>query len=261
MEAQMTEVNKFLQDVGMKGLAIPLIVNSKINPYGQHTVANVSISARIMHDFRAEWIDMFIQTLHKHGIGTVQKNLRSNMIDYLNLLNASAVRIDIEYPFFIEKTTPVSKEKCLVRYLCSNTAKITSSNNDPTILFKIEIPVITTYPVMLRGNQGGLFAQISCVTVVIEPKNGIFPEDIVDIVERHALSPVYSFLTKEDQEHIINKVHTVEKTSVDMIDEIKKELASNNNFISYSVSSTNAGMLHSYTTFINIEKSIWIPFS
>ena len=110
----MTEENKFLQDVGMKGLAIPLIVNSKLNPDGQHTVADVSISARIMHDFRAEWIDTFIQTLHKHGIGTVQKSLRTNIVDYLNLLNASAVKVDIDYPFFIEKTTPVSKEKCLV---------------------------------------------------------------------------------------------------------------------------------------------------
>jgi GTP cyclohydrolase I len=257
----MTEENKFLQDVGMKGLTIPLIVNSKMNPDGQHTVANVSISARIMHNFRAEWIDMFIQTLHVHGIDTVQKNLRSNIVDYLNLLNAGAVKVDIEYPFFIEKSTPVSKEKCLVRYLCTNTAKITSTNNDPTILFKIEIPVITTYPVMLSGNLGGLFAQMSCVTVEIDPIKDIFPEDIVEIVERHALSPVYSFVTKEDQEHIINKVHSVEITSVDMIDEIKKELASNRNINWYSVTSTNAGILHSYTTFINIEKSNWIPFS
>jgi GTP cyclohydrolase I len=258
---EMTQENIFLQDVGMKSLTIPLIVDSKINPDGQHTVANVSISARIMHDFRAEWIDMFIQTLHVQGIGTVQKSLRSNIVDYLNLLNANAVRVDIEYPFFVEKTTPVSKEKCLVRYLCSNTAKITSTNSDPTILFKIEVPVITTYPVVLQGNQGGLFAQISCVSVEIQPVNDIFPEDIVDIVEKHALSPVYSFVTKEDQEHIINKVHSVEKTSVVMIDEIKKDLASNDNVHSYSVTSTNAGILHSYTTFVNIEKSIWIPFS
>ena len=184
-----------------------------------------------------------------------------HIIDYLDLLNASAVKVDIEYPFFIEKTTPVSKEKCLVRYLCTNTAKITSTNNDPTIMFKIEIPVITTYPVMLRGNQGGLFAQMSCVTVEIESEKDIFPEDIVDLVERHALSPVYSFVTKEDQQHIINKVHSVEKTSVDMVDEIKKELASNRNVSWYSVTSTNDGMLHSYNTFINIEKSSWIPFS
>src|SRR5664279_3390455 len=257
----MTEKNKFLQDVGMKSLTIPLIVNSKINPDGQHTIANVSISARVMHDFRAEWIDKFIQILHIQGIGTVQKALRSNIVDYLNQLNASSVRVDIEYPFFVEKITPVSNKKCLSRYLCTNTAKITSTNNDPTNLFKIEIPVITTYPVRLHGNQRGLFAQMSSVTVEIEPINDIFPEDIVDLVERHALSPVYSFVTKEDQEHIINKVHSVEITSVDMIDEIKKELTSNRNISWYSVTSTNAGILHSYTTFINTEKSNWIPFS
>jgi len=253
--------NKFLQDVGMKSLPIPLIALSKVHPDGQHTVANVSVSARIMQEFRADWIDRFIQILHKHDVATVQKKLRTNIIDYLNILNASAVKVELEYPFFVEKTTPASKEKCLVRYLCTSTAKITSSNSVPTILFKIEIPVITTYPVKLCGSQGGLFAQMSTVTVELESGKDIFPEDVIEIVEKHALSPVYSFLTKEDQEHIIKKVHSVEITSVDMLDGIKTDLAGNPDIAWYSVTSANYGILHSYTTFINTEKSDWIPFS
>lgn len=257
----MTEENKFLQDVGMKSLPIPLTALSKSNPEGQHTIANVSISARIMHDFKAEWIDTFVQTLHKQGIATLQKSLRTNIVEYLKNLKASAVKIDIEYPFFVEKTTPVSKEKCLVRYVCTNTAKITSSCTSPTILFKIEIPVITTYPVRLQDSQRGLFAQTSHVTIELESTKDIFPEDIIEITEKHALSPVYSYLTKDDQEFIINKVHSVEQTSVSMIDEIKKVLASDRDIDWYSVTSTNYGILHSYATFVNIEKSSWIPFS
>jgi len=56
----MTQENKaarFLQDVGMKNLPIPLIVLSRENTDGQHTVANVSISARIMQEFRPDWIN------------------------------------------------------------------------------------------------------------------------------------------------------------------------------------------------------------
>ena len=260
----MTQENKaarFLQDVGMKNLPIPLIVLSRENTDGQHTVANVSISARIMQEFRADWIDAFIQVLHKHGSETVQKSLRSTIVDYLNLLHASSVKVDLEYPFFMEKITPASREKCLVRYLCTYSAKITSTNTDATILFKIEIPVITTYPTKHQNSKGGLFAQMSSVTVELESVKDVFPEDIVELVEKHALSPVYSFLAKEDQEYIIDKVHRVEKTSVDMIDEIKKELAGNQDVGWYSVTSANYGILHSYTTFINIEKSTWIPFS
>lgn len=253
--------NKFLQDVGVKNVPIPLIALSKTNPDGQHTVANVSISARIMQEFRADWIDRCIQVLHKHGIGTVQKNLRTNIVDYLTLLNASAVKVELEYPFFVKKTTPASREKCQVRYVCTCTAKITSTNSVPTVLFKIEIPVITTYPVKLGGSQGGLFAQTSTVTVELESGKDIFPEDLIEIVEKHALSPVYSFLTTEDQEHIIKKVHSVEITSVDMIDGIKTDLAGNTDISWYSVTSTNYGILHSYTTFINTEKSDWIPLS
>ena len=53
----------------------------------------------------------------------------------------------------------------------------------------------------------------------------MYPEDILAIVDKYALSPAYSFLTKEDQRFIIGKIHSENKTSVVMVDEIKKELA------------------------------------
>jgi len=40
------------------------------------------------------------------------------------------------------------------------------------------------------------------------------------------------FLTKEDQEFVINKIHTENKTSVVMLDEIRSELAQNRVWIS-----------------------------
>jgi hypothetical protein len=62
----MTEKNKFLEDVGMNNLPFPMKVLSRGNPDGQSTIANISISARIMHEFEAKWIDKFMQILHLH---------------------------------------------------------------------------------------------------------------------------------------------------------------------------------------------------
>jgi hypothetical protein len=80
-------------------------------------------------------------------------------------------------------------------------------------------------------------------------------------VDRHALSPIYSFLTKEDQEFVIRKIHTEKKTSVVMLDEIRSELAQNRSLDFYSVNCSSFGMLHSYSTVIGTEKSMWVPFS
>jgi GTP cyclohydrolase I len=257
----MIEEKAFLEDVGIKDLPFPMKVISKVNPDGQQTIANISINARILQEFSAEWIDKFIRILHSHRekIGTV--TLSANIPDYLNELKASMVVVDFSYPYFIEKITPVSKEKCLVRYLCSFSVKAHVTMDKPKILFKIAVPALTTYPLSNEDQKGGLFAQLSIVNIEIEPKDQIFPEDIVDMVDKHAIAPVYSFLTKEDQRFIINKLHTEKKTSVILTDEIKDELTHNRNVEWYKVGCTNYGMLHSYLTLISTEKSMWIPFS
>jgi hypothetical protein len=96
----MTKEKKFLVDVGMKDLPFPTKAASKVCPNGQNTIANISISARIMHEFEARWIDTFIRIMHQHRDKIGTKTLKINIPEYLKQLNASAVKIDFEYPFF-----------------------------------------------------------------------------------------------------------------------------------------------------------------
>ena len=252
---------KFLVDVGIKGLPFPMRVASRVQPEGQQTVAEISVSARIMQEFEAEWIDRFIQVLHEHRDRIGTKTLCTNIKDYVQRLNARKVRVDFEYPFFIEKRTPVSQEKCLVRYRCTYSARSLNVESDGAAIFAIQVPAITTYPVSADATPPVLFGQLSVVTVEVETHNDVFPEDLAELVDRHALMPVFSFLTKEDQQFVIQKIHSGRKTSVVMTDEIKDELRSMPGIESYTVRCANFGMLHSYSTFIGTEKSSWVPFS
>jgi GTP cyclohydrolase FolE2 len=252
---------RFLVDVGMRDLPFPMRVISKVDPDGQSTIANISVDARIMHEFEAHWIDKFIQIVHQHRERIGCMTLRVNIMDYLKELNATAVRIDFDYPFFIEKLTPLSKEKCLVRYSCTYSARASNVEDQPKILFGIRIPVITTYPGSTPEKPGGLFGQLSIVTIETESKQDVYPEDLVDLTDKHALSPVYSYLSQEDQVYLIQKIHSEMKTSVEMTDEIRRELARNRGIDHYTVRSSNFGMLHSYSTVISTERSRWVPFS
>jgi GTP cyclohydrolase FolE2 len=99
------------------------------------------------------------------------------------------------------------------------------------------------------------------VDIEVQSQKDVFPEDLVALVDKSALVPVYSFLTEEDQAHVISKVHSTMKTSVVMVDEIKEDLANMRDIDGYSVSCANFGMLHSYSTFVGIAKSMWIPLS
>lgn len=257
----MSNKKRFLVDVGIRDLPFPMRVISREDPDGQSTIANISISTRIMQEFEARWIDKFIQIVHEHRDRIGTKTLKVNILDYLRELQATMVKIDFEYPFFIEKITPVSKQKCLVRHLCTYSAKVSAVDEKTRVLFKVEVPVITTYPGSAPDKPGGLFGQLSIVVVEVEALEDVYPEDLIELVDKHALSPIYSFLSEEDQIFIIQKVHSEDKSSVVVTDEIKDELAKDQSINWYSVKCSNYGMLHSYSTIIGTEKSMWVPFS
>lgn len=257
----MNDEKRFLVDVGMKGLPFPINALSKKDPQGQRTVAVISIDARIMHEFEAGWIDTFVKILHSHRDSVGPGTLRRNIADYFKELKATTVRATFEYPFFIEKLTPVSREKCLVKYDCAYVAKVPSLDDKAKIFFRMAIPCITTYPASDPASTLGLFGQLSVVEIETESSKDVYPEDILDMVDRNALAPAYSFLTAEDQKYVIQKIHSEKRTSVVMVDEIKKELAADKSLSSYSVRCNNFGMLHSYSTMIGTEKSWWVPFS
>lgn len=251
----------FLMDVGLDGLPFPMEVISRDHPEGQSTIATISVQARILQEFEARWIDKLIRVLHSHrerlGTETVGKNIR----EYLKQLRATMVIAEFSYPFFMEKSTPISKEKCLVQYQCAYSAQVTATSDTPRISFRITIPIITTYPGSLPGVTGGLLGQLSEIDLEIRLTEEFYPEDLIEMVERHALVPVYSFLSDEDHAWMINKIHSESKSSVMVTDAVKDELAHIKQIEWYRIRCNNHAMLHHHSTMVGTEKSMWIPFS
>jgi GTP cyclohydrolase IB len=248
---------RYLVDVGLQDLPYPARVVSRVDPGGQHTVVGISISARLNQEFEATWIRKLIQVLHSHRDAIGTSTLKRNVQDYVNGLNATDVSVTFNYPFFVEKIAPVSKEKCTVRVLCAYTAKASSSLGKQRVSFRIQVPCMTTYPGASVERRGGLFAQLSTVVVETESDGDIYPEDIVDLVDAKALAPIYSYLDENDEAFIIDKVHSERKTSVEVADDVKKELARRDDVAWFSIRCLNFGMLHSYATVIGTERSIW----
>ena len=257
----MYEEGVFLADVGINNLSFPIRVPSRADPEGQHTIAEVSAYAHIMKEFRPRWMNKFMQVLHRDRRALGVAGMRVILEDLMQELRANKVTIRFDYPFFMEKTTPVTRERCLVKYSCSLEGWITVTRDKPAVLFRMRIPVITSHPASVLGEPGGLLGQLTLVNVELQSDKPLYPEDVAELVESYAVSPVYSYLAEEDQEYIINKIHSVFKPSTILIDRVKDRLARNEDIEWYSVECRDYGIVNNYTILARVEKSRWIPFS
>ncbi|MFH2049519.1 MAG: GTP cyclohydrolase, FolE2/MptA family [bacterium] len=257
----MPDKKRHLVDVDLNDFKYPLKVSSPSYPNGMPTIATISIHARINHDFAARWIEKFINILHQHRDSIGSSSLKTNVLDYLNELEANKVQVIFEYPYFVEKITPISKQKDLVPYQCKYTVRVSCTDNCPISTLKIEIPTITTDPASKPDNERGLFAQKSVCHIEVESDREVYPDEFVSLVDRHALIPIHSFLSLEDKAHLIETAHTKCKSSVVMIEEIQEELAQKNYINWYKIKCNNYGLLNLHNTGIGAEKDLGILLS
>lgn len=159
----MVDQKKFLVDVEMRDLPFPMRVLSKFDPDGQHTVANISVSVQIMQEFEARWIDRLIQIVHEHRDQIGTQSPRVNILDYLKKLNATSVRVDLDYLFFVEKLAArgitkfiayeVPIEKVKERYSKQlNIKKGSKGNNELQLSIAMHVRYTKTFPSMISEN-------------------------------------------------------------------------------------------------------------
>lgn len=258
----MSKGKAFLIDVGIQDFMFPIKAFSKREKDGQSTIATISIKARIMNEFEAEWIDKFIHIAHQHRNTIGTDTLKNNIRDYIAELHANNVIVEMAYPFFVEKITPISKEPCLVKYNCKYIGKYPYLKDKIKTIFGVECPLITSYPIGKNcANKKTCLPQLSKLFIQVEPESNIYPEDVIELADKHSLSPIYSFLTKEDQLFIIEKLQSRYHSSIDTTDAIRQQLAQDAEIKWFSINCLNKGILHSYSTMINTEKTHWVPGS
>lgn len=257
----MPDKKRYLVDVGMDDFAFPFRVAARDVPEGVPTVGKISVHARINQEFEARWIDRFARVLHQHRDTVGTHSLKRNVHDYLEALRADSVSVSLHCPYFVEKKTPVSGLPCLVGHECTYRAKLSSFDGQAKSSLTVEVPTLTTDPGSSSDQPGSLFAQPTLVTVEIASSADMYVEDIVEPIDHFALIPVYSFLTPEDQKHLVGLAHSRSVSSVVLTEAVKGYLAPREDIDWYRVVCRNRGLLHQYSTEVSTEKGSWVPAS
>lgn len=240
-------------DVGVSDLPHPIRAPSRADSQGQPTVARISVEASVARQFEVDWIDRFVQVLHAHRERISTRDLRQDVGAYMEAFEARMVEVTLDYPFFVEKRTPQTGQKCLVKHDCTYSLVALSPAATPRVFFRITVPCITTGPSPDGRRRGSSVSQLSTVPLETESQRDVYPEDLVALVDRNALAPLYSFLAPEDREDILRRIRTQRRTSVEMVERVRGELAADPSLGFYSLRCLDSSFLHTYHTIIGEE--------
>ncbi len=239
-----------LNKVGVKDIDYPLVVLDKENQE-QHTVAKVNMYVNLPHTYRGTHMSRFIEILKKYRGKITFKQIRHLLQDMKETFDAECAHIELDFPYFIEKTAPVSGQKSLLKYGVKFDARLGDKYH---FILNVSVPVLTLCPCSKEISEYGAHNQRSIINISIESKGLYWIEDLVKIGEDATSSEIFSLLKRSDEKLITEKAYDNPMFVEDVVRKIAEQLDKDENIKWFSVGVESFESIHNHSAFAYYEK-------
>lgn len=250
MQNQKDHRNLPINNVGIKNLRYPITVLDKRMGH-QHTVANINMYVDLPHDYKGTHMSRFVEMLHRFR-ERISLKILSEILDEMKvLLNAASAKIEVTFPYFIEKHAPVSGVPGLMDYTCSFVG-VSPPSGRIDIVSEVRVPITSVCPCSKEISDGGAHNQRGEVRLETRFKRFIWIEDMIDLVERSASCDVFSILKRVDEKHVTEAGFSNPKFVEDIVRDVAVELLKDDNITWFAVSAENFESIHNHSAFAYI---------
>mgnify|MGYP001497907230 CR=1 FL=1 len=101
--------------VGIKGIRHPVKVKDK-SVGVQHTIPTFNMYVHLPHNFKGTHMSRFVEILNEHEREISVESFESILHEMVTRLEAQSGYIEMNFPYFVNKTAPVSGVKSLLDY-------------------------------------------------------------------------------------------------------------------------------------------------
>ncbi len=241
-----------IDEVGIKNLRYPIAVLDKEKGY-QHTVATISMYVDLPHRDKGTHMSRFVEILHLFRPEVSLKRISEVLDQMKRHLNADSAHIEVTFPYFIEKTAPVTGSPGLMDYTCRFTG---ASNPEKPVdlISEVIVPISSVCPCSKEISDAGAHNQRGEVRLATRFKRFIWIEDMIDLVESSASCEVFSVLKRADEKYVTETGYTNPKFVEDVVRDIAIKLKQDDNITWFSLSAENFESIHNHSAYAHITR-------
>ncbi|MEM5947885.1 GTP cyclohydrolase FolE2 [Spirochaetia bacterium 38H-sp] len=239
--------------VGIRGLRYPITVLDKKNNY-QNTTATINMYANLPHHFRGTHMSRFVEVFNEHYKDIQMKGFISMLKDVKLALEAESAFIEIEFPYFIEKSAPVTGQKSYMEYKCKYIGQ--TKGNHADFWVSIEVPVNTVCPCSKEISDYGAHNQRGMVRLTVKLGPFFWIEDLIELVENSASAGIFSLLKREDEKFITEHGYDNPRFVEDVAREVVLRVENFSDFPWFKVEAENMESIHNHNAYACIERCI-----
>lgn len=246
-----------IDKVGVCDLLYPIVVLDQKNQ-SQSTVARISISVNLPHEFKGTHMSRFIEILNSHRGEITMRTLPSILAELKERLSAESAHIEVVFPYFLERTAPVSGAVGLMDYQCRFIGEANGGKCD--FVLAVSVPVTSLCPCSKAISDYGAHNQRGLITMRVRSRGTdsdmpalIWIEELISIAEASASSPVYALLKREDERHVTMQAFDNPVFVEDMVRNVAAALQEDDRLTWFHVHAVNHESIHNHAAFAEVE--------
>ena len=237
--------------VGIKALRHPIRVLGRDGAI-KHTVATFDMTVRLAHDVKGTHMSRFVEILESNEDDYSIPTFGALLTRMVQRLDASDGRIQIAFPYFIEKSAPISGIKSLLDVEVVLTGEITGAAT--TVTTKVIVPVTSLCPCSKEISAYGAHNQRSHISISVRTAAPITIEDVVRIAEDQASAELYGILKRPDEKFVTERAYDNPKFVEDLVRDVAAALNADERIDAYVVESENFESIHNHSAYAVIER-------
>jgi GTP cyclohydrolase I len=240
-----------IDKVGIKAIRHPIKVAEKGGGV-QHTIATFNMYVGLPHHFKGTHMSRFVEILNAHEREISVESFKVMLSEMVERLEAETGHIEMAFPYFVNKSAPVSGVQSLIDYEVTFVGEIERGRQSFTM--KVVVPVTSLCPCSKEISDYGAHNQRSHVTIEARTRGFVWIEDLVAYAEDEASCQLYGLLKRPDEKFVTERAYDNPKFVEDMVRDVAARLNADERIEGYVIESENFESIHNHSAYARIER-------
>ncbi|MEO6075263.1 MAG: GTP cyclohydrolase FolE2 [Dokdonella sp.] len=236
--------------VGVKGVRYPIAITSGGRVV--HTIAHLSMTVALGAQVKGTHMSRFLELLESRTGAFDHDSFRSMVFEMLDRLGAGSGSISMRFPYFVEKSAPVSGVGSLLDHEVEWTGKV-EDDGRYAFRMRVEVPVTSLCPCSKEISAYGAHNQRSHIGIEAEIGGAMSMEELIAIAESNASCKVYGLLKRVDEKFVTERAYENPKFVEDLVRDVAHTLDQDPRIDGYLVEAENFESIHNHSAFARIE--------
>ena len=239
-----------IDQVGIRAIRHPVKVRDRSHGE-QYTIATFNMYVGLPHNFKGTHMSRFVEVLNDHDNVISIQSFREIVKEVANKLDSETSRIEMTFPYFLDKAAPVTGVMSLVDYEVTLYGDL--DNEEVSITTSVVVPVTSLCPCSKEISDYGAHNQRSHVTITVRTDGFVWLEELIQLAENNASSQLYGLLKRPDEKFVTEQAYDNPKFVEDMVRDIAGQLIEDERIIAYTVESENFESIHNHSAYARIS--------